>query len=268
MVVYIDILFIENFIINCFLLTMTIRIIKQRLSLRRIFLSGGIGALYTFCFFLDKYYLLTAFPAKLIISMLLVYIVIGRKNHRESLKAWGIFILLSLCLSGVLLLLSQQQNSYSINDGFILNKLSIQYIFLALMFSYIFFERAILLIKDRTITSDFMYEVSFEIEGNKYKINAFLDSGNELREPVTALPVIIVEEKKISNVAIVKENAYRIPYNVVNGNSGYLYGIRVNGVKLFQRGKLILTQDMIICTCSNKLSKEDSYEALLSRRVL
>ena len=48
-------------------------------------------------------------------------------------------------------------------------------------------------------------------------MRAFLDTGNELREPATNLPVLIVERDIFYDINLSKYDKFYIPYKVING---------------------------------------------------
>lgn len=98
------------------------------------------------------------------------------------------------------------------------------------------------------------------------KFKAFLDTGNELIEPVTMLPVIILEEDYFNNLTL-NNDIYYINYSTVSGWEGRLKGFKPD--KLFlTSGEKTIEKEAIVCSCSEKLSKDREYEALLSRGII
>ncbi len=66
MEVYIDILILENFIINLFLMILTMKILKYKVKDILLICSGFIGALYTIVLLFPKLDILTSFPCRII----------------------------------------------------------------------------------------------------------------------------------------------------------------------------------------------------------
>ena len=58
-----------------------------------------------------------------------------------------------------------------------------------------------------------------------------------------------------------------IPYNAI-GYGGNLKGIRINNIKIKGRELWYRQVDAIICPCVEKLSRENEFNALLSRGIL
>ena len=117
---------------------------------------------------------------------------------------------------------------------------------------------------DKNIDIEYAAKVGSEV----VNIKAFLDTGNRLVEPATALPVIIAEREKFRGINIKEKDQFRIPYKVVDGNSGYMKGIKIDNIKLCNVNGETMTRDAILCFCDNKSSKEGEYEALLSRGII
>jgi stage II sporulation protein GA (sporulation sigma-E factor processing peptidase) len=118
--------------------------------------------------------------------------------------------------------------------------------------------------KDKLFTNNFSFRIEFEIEKRKYSFESFLDTGNELSETITNLPCILIEENLMSDFDFYGKNTYEILYSSI-GYGGSLKGIRVNNIKIINKGCLYEKIDAIICPCKEKLSKENEFNALLSR---
>jgi stage II sporulation protein GA (sporulation sigma-E factor processing peptidase) len=125
----------------------------------------------------------------------------------------------------------------------------------------------VIYIKDRKELSSLIFTVDIVNNHLEKKVLAFLDTGNELREPVTNLPVMIIEKKHFNDFYINKEDAFHIPYQVVNGSVGKMLGFKPEYIKIHY-GKEIRQREVIIALCENKLSNLNDYNALLSRGII
>jgi stage II sporulation protein GA (sporulation sigma-E factor processing peptidase) len=115
--------------------------------------------------------------------------------------------------------------------------------------------------------NNYIFQLEFEIQDKKYNFKSFLDTGNELREPITNLPCILIEKNLIEDINFDCNNTYHILYDSI-GYGGELKGVRINNVKLNSNKFLDKKIDAIICPCTEKLSKENEFNALLSRGVV
>ena len=88
--------------------------------------------------------------------------------------------------------------------------------------------------------------VEIEIEGRICRLQAMVDSGNCLREPITGRPVILIDEKgrKACGFCAEKEptKLTLIPYEAVGVKKGLLQGVRLDGARFEGRelGSVVL----------------------------
>ncbi len=267
MKIYADVLIIENFIVNLFLITLTMKAVKHRCSTLSLIVSSFIGGIYTVVLFIPQLKLLTSIPVVIIVAAVMLRISYGKINFFNMIKLLGVFIMLTFTLSGLCFVLSFRQNDYVIGRSFEISKYSIKYLLLGVMCVYIFIVRIIEYIKEKIFINNYKYLVEFSIGNKEYKIQSFLDTGNELKEPVTNLPCILVEEAIINDIVFDNKNTYYIPYNAI-GYGGNLKGIRINKIKIKSNDFSCDEIDAIICPCKEKLSEENEFNALLSRGIV
>ena len=267
MEIYADILILENCIVNLFLLTVTMKCIRHKCKMTALIISSSIGGVYTLILLIPKLKILASLPCELIVACIMIRLVYGKTSLFNLIKLLIIFLMMTFTLSGLCFLFSIKQNLYLIGSTFKIEKNSIKYIILGIMILYIIYSRIIDYIKDKLFTDKFSFKIEFEIEDKQYSFQSFLDTGNELREVVTNLPCILIEEDLISDVKFNSKNTYNILYSSI-GHGGRLKGIRVNNIKIKNEEFLYQEIDAIICPCKEKLSKENQFNALLSRGVV
>ena len=267
MEIYADVLIIENFIVNFFLLSLTMKVLKHRCSMFRLAISGLIGGIYTLVLLIPELKLLASFPFIIIVACSMLSIVYGRTSIFNLMKVLGIFLMMTFTLSGLCFVFSLKQNIYILGNEFKISKYSIKYIILGIMIIYAIFIRLIEHTKDRLFVNNYIFSIEFTIGEKKYLLRSFLDTGNELREPITNLPCILIEDYLIEDINFNNNNTYYIPYSSI-GYGGKLKGIRVDKIKIkgndFSRDEI----DAIICPCKEKLSRENEFNALLSRGLV
>lgn len=267
MIVYVDVLVAENFIVNLFLLTLTMKCVRHKCSTLMMIVSGIIGGVYTLVLIIPSLRIFSSLPFELLVACLMLRIAYGKTSIINLIKLLFIFLMITFMLSGLCFLFSLKQNKYILGQSFELDNYSIKYIIIGAMSIYIVTERIVQYIKDRNFVNNYIYTIEFEVENKEYKLNGFLDTGNELREPVTNLPCILVEEHLIYDINFKNKNTYSIPYSSI-GYGGSLKGIRVNNIKIKGRDLWQRELDAIICPCKQKLSKENEFNVLLSRGIV
>lgn len=269
MEIYLDVLLIENCIVDMVLLKLTSNLIKVKVSNKRLIVASIIGSLYTLTLVFKSLNFLTIIPIQLLVSYLLVSIIMGKSKVKFKIKGTGIFLLSSIMLSGLCYGLSLwRYGNYNINSEYTSVNYSIKTVIISIMILYLLSDRVISFLKDRISTTNFIYDVEVTVNGISYLIKGFLDTGNSLREPTTNLPCIIVEEKIIS-LKEGERDYYLVPYKSV-GHKGYLKGYKSNKTRIKQEknGRWKVLSDVIVCPCSEDLSKSNDFNALLSIGIL
>lgn len=99
-VVYIDVLFLVNMMIDGMLLWCSTKIAGVRTRWWRIFIAAVIGGVYAVCVFFPKLSALYLLAAKVAVSVIMVCIVFWVKTWRELLRAITIFYLTSFIFGG------------------------------------------------------------------------------------------------------------------------------------------------------------------------
>ncbi|ERI95702.1 sigma-E processing peptidase SpoIIGA [Clostridiales bacterium oral taxon 876 str. F0540] len=267
MVVNLDVLILENALIDYFLLYITVQTIRIKIKSTKLILPSVIGGSYVVTIIFPKLNFLTLLPFKILIVFIMISMIYKLKNLVLILKASVIFLLYSMLLEGLCFFVELNGGS-TLNDLSSL-KLNFTYKKLMLVFivCYLLINRLIIYIKDRKDISTLIYKVDIK-SNNIYKtFFAFLDTGNELREPATNLPVLILENKYISDFNIRDNDKLYIPYKVVNGNVGRLVGFKPEYINIHIKDK-VTQREVIVAFCEDKLSELNDYQALLSRGII
>ncbi|WP_346887280.1 sigma-E processing peptidase SpoIIGA [Clostridium sp. UBA1056] len=266
MVVYLDMLLLENFLVNLFLLTITMQTIKKKVPTGRLMLSSIIGTSYVLTIVIPKLQLFATTPFKIVVAVIMILIAIKDKSVIEILKAMGIFVLYSILLAGMAFYLAIKDNP-SLSPSAMIYNFSYKNLILSLMITYILVYKLIVYVKERRILTSYVYNTEICIDNVKTIIKAFLDTGNELREPATNLPVIIVEKELFKDLNLKTHDIYNIPYSVVNGYNGKLIGIKPDSVKININGDM-REKNLILAFSDKKLSKHSDYNGLLPRGII
>ncbi|MDU7440042.1 MAG: sigma-E processing peptidase SpoIIGA, partial [Clostridium sp.] len=132
MIVYADVFFIENFIVNLFLLSVTMRCLKHKSPFFLLLTAAFIGAIYSFVMIIPKLNFLAIMPFELLTAYLMIRVSYGKTTFINMLKVLGAFLMLTFTLSGICFLFSLKQNYYMLSGNFKIEKYSIKYIMLAL----------------------------------------------------------------------------------------------------------------------------------------
>ncbi|NLL30990.1 MAG: sigma-E processing peptidase SpoIIGA [Clostridiales bacterium] len=265
MIVYIDILIIENFIINLFLLLITMKLLRYDYS-KRIYLAAAIGAFYTVVIFLESKFL-SSMIVKILMAAIMVIICQRKIRFKNTIRMVSVFFIVSFILSGISLGFSLMDNQYSVFQNFQIKNFSIKYLIIGTMIVYIGLNRILDLIKERSLIKNFIYDIEIRDNKNILYLKGLLDTGNALREPVTNLPCIIIENELINLLDVENYEKYYISYNTIT-EKGSLQGFKSKKIRIRGKNNEWVNVEAIICSSENKLSKENEFNALLSRGVI
>jgi stage II sporulation protein GA (sporulation sigma-E factor processing peptidase) len=266
MVIYLDVILFEETAVNFFLLYITAQTLRIYIKLRYIFLSAFLGSLYVLTLIYPVPQIFTSLIFKIVVASLMIIISFRKKDLNFNLKAISIFMLYSMLLAGFCIFIEfYNSGNLTLGNGDI--NFPYKYLLISLFISYIAVHRLIIYIKDRKEITKLIYDVEIVVDNNVKKVKAFLDTGNELREPATNLPVMIVEKSILKDIKIPEKNKFYIPYKVINGSNGLLVGFKPTTVNIYN-GKTYNSRDMIIAFSDNRLSELNEYNALLSRGIL
>lgn len=98
MIVYVDVLFIENFILDFIIILATVIICNNKFKIWRLILGSCIGSiLTTVCIILN----INNFILKILISIVIILISCGFKKIKRFLKNLSVFYLTTITFGGV-----------------------------------------------------------------------------------------------------------------------------------------------------------------------
>ncbi len=140
--------------------------------------------------------------SKVLLSIAMVYIAFAPKTVKLLFKHLVIFYLTSFVFGGcaffLLYYIKPQQILYK--NGFLTGTYPIKIAFLGAIVGFTILSIAFKIIKTRLSKNDMFCEVEIYYKGKKVKIRCMIDSGNLLKDPITKIPVIVVEKEKLKEI--------------------------------------------------------------------
>jgi stage II sporulation protein GA (sporulation sigma-E factor processing peptidase) len=266
MVINLDLLIIENTIVNYFLLYITSQTVRVKVKWNRILLPAAVGGIYVITMVFKGLVLFTILPFKIVIAVIMVALLFRNKSFIFNMKALGIYMLYSMMLAGICFFL-ELNNNLGLEFSSVIINYSYKKLLLSLIIIYLLINRIVVYIRDRKELSSLIFKVEIVDKGIQRTVNAFLDTGNELREPATNLPVMIVEKACMDNLVLKEHEKLFVPYSVVNGYSGNMIGFKPDHIVVYN-GREKEIREVVIAFCEDKLNKYNDYNALLSRGII
>jgi stage II sporulation protein GA (sporulation sigma-E factor processing peptidase) len=213
MKIYLDYIFFINFLFDTLLLLSVSIVLRRNIKIKRILLGAFIGGISIFTLFI-KINSLELFLFKIIISIFMVLTTFSFKNIKYTIKNLSYLYMSSMILGGALYFLNIQFSYKQEGLIFYHNGLSINLIFL-ILFSPIIIYTYIRQAKELKNTYSKYYKVNIKYKNKNFKLNAFLDTGNKLIDPITNNPIVIVDESYFKNI----EKYIMVPCNTISGSS-------------------------------------------------
>ena len=193
MKVYLDSLLILNLFIDYFILYGTKKLLKRKISIKRLILGSIIGSLTTFTIFL-KLTSLKLLVIKLVLSIFIILVTFGKKNFIENIFY---FYIISIIIGGLLYLINIRLNYFSL-----------------LLVIPIIININIKKTKEYKLNIKNNYIVEIIIKDKVYKLEGMIDTGNHLEDPYKKRGVILAN----INIDYKKYKYLYVPYHALNYN--------------------------------------------------
>lgn len=272
--IYVDVLFIINFITDYFLISITSFFIKKKVSILKTILAALIGAIYaSFAFFLPAGPILLL-PLSLGVSLVMLLLAFGVKRVRLFLKSIAVFYLISFVVAGAGFgLLTYFNQSFLIGGGIFYADINAYQLLAAFLICVPLVHFTIGFLKKVRIKSRFLYDITIEKDGKTVTQTALLDTGNFLKDPVSQISVLIAEWQAVAPlfskesfadciVSCPGEFTY-IPCRTVNGVGG-IFAFRPDKVS---SKEISFSDPVYVGISENALDKEGAYRMILPNCV-
>lgn len=255
MTVYLDGVFLLNFMVDFLLLLAAGRLCGYPVKIGRAMLSALLGGFYGGCCLLPEFYFLGNLLWRMVFLGIMALIAFGLS--KSALRRGLVFAFLSFALGGAVLGLEQG------------GVLGIVWAAGVLCFLCFFGFRG-------RIGGTSYVPVELSYGDKRVKFIALRDTGNTLRDPITGRDVLVVgadvaeeltgltREQLISPVESLGtlEGLRLMPYRTVNNGSGFLLALRMQDVIIGKR-----RGNSLVAFAPEKLSPEGAYQGLTGGMV-
>lgn len=296
--IYLDILVIINLIMNYLILWTTGQLIKVDYRVWRLILSSISGTLYTVLILFPQMQFWNNLIVYFLVSLIMMIIAYFPLHLRQFFKAMGYFYLITFLAAGVLMAgynLNLKSQFSEITGNFNLSLKDTWIFLLGIAVLWLLGKFSWKIFQGQMPGSHFLFPLVIEFGGEKLKVQALVDTGNQLKDPLTDTPVIIVEldflldvfpeqiEEIFTNYDLQSEieelatalsettwaNRFRlIPFSAVGNQQGLLIGLKPDKVVFNLKEEKITTDHVIIGVYDQQFEEEASYAALVNPELL
>lgn len=281
-VVYADLTFLVNFVMDLALLWITARWSQRRVYYGRLLLASLVGALYGTGVLFAVWHWLYFLPIKIAVSVLMLWMSFKPLSWDQWKKVILYFYLVSFVATGLLAVLPYL-SSYA------KPLLKLYWLWLVSGLAGLGFvaycsERYIV---NKVLPGLLRFQVTLKFHDKVCSGTGFVDTGNALRDPITRRPVIVAEYELIRDClpkeicstinASSQEDDFlgavlsspwagrirMIPYRSVGRRHGMMVGLRADEVLLSVGNDEIKYQDLVVGIFHDRLSNDNSYRMLV-----
>lgn len=282
---------LENFIINFLVLYVTNRITKSKIKVKGIIIGAIISTTYSLIIFLPSFLFLSNFIFKILISALIVYITFKSKSIKTFFYQWFCFYIVSFIFAGAIMSLSSNFSNIVklLSKEIVLFKVfSYKHIFYGIIIA-IFVSLIVFSVSHRKRQMEkLLVDVIIFNKDKKINLKALVDTGNDLKEPLSNRPVFVVELSKLLTILparlidFYKSKQYTnieniladladifpltlVPFKSIGNESGIILGFKPDSIviKLPNDEELELS-NIIIGIYDGYLSDESEFSGLIN----
>lgn len=260
----------------------------------RLILGGAVGGLFQFLFMVNQVsegivhrWIGSPVIFAIIVPLSMVSLAFFSISVKKMLKLFGYFYLLSFLLSGI------HWGLDSINRRYFQLRINFWWRFWGhLSLIFILGELGWGVVHRKIWDRICFYQIQITWDGNELNLNALLDTGNRLHDPLTKLPVVIIEfnqVKKFLPVEIIEliekmqsgelgmdwelpnvweERIRVLPFKSIGKEHGILIGFRPDSLKVWQKQQAIIHDQVVVGICNRSLSSEGAFHALIPPAIL
>ena len=199
MTVYIDELFVLNLIINYLLLHAAAMLCGAPVRRLRFWAGAGLGALYACLTFLPELRRLTAFPAKTAVSLVMSLTAYGWQDRRAFLRRTLLFYTVSFAFGGAMLALFRLTGApeTGLRGGVLYGGISVPVLLAVSLAAWLLLTRLLRNTPRLSQRGPPRTRLTLILRGQETELDAMVDTGNRLTDPLTNEPVTIVEYDRI-----------------------------------------------------------------------
>jgi len=296
--VYLDQVFIGNLIMNYIILWAAARLSRIPAGAGRLVAGAALGAAYSLVLFILGNSFLLSVWFKMIASLLIVAITFAPIQPQKFLACLGTFYLTSFVLGGLIfgmIFFIQPARISGLNSTGWVNS---GYFWPGLLSGIAVFGAAgkgvSALLHRRLFENLFKLVILIKSQGVQVQVDALLDTGNQLKDPVTKQAVIVVEydvlkpllpaevqalfdetrEPDVWHIlGSLSENSWIsrfsvIPFNSLGRTNGLMLGFRPDEVIAVRQQQPVRINKAVIAIYHKKMDPGDSYHALMHPDLL
>lgn len=269
MVLYLDLVIFKEFIMDFILLITTKTVLKKQTNILSIIISSLIGTIATMVDVIVEIYNPIRLIANLLVSIIMIKVIFKTKDIKEFTKEILTFYLISFCFAGIStsIMFSESLNNI-IKTRMVTGKYSETVLILTVVLGVVLVYFTLKTICLNIRKDNMICDLEICIDSKVINTKVLIDTGNLLKEPITNMPVIIIQ-KNILGKELLKiskdKKIYLIPYKTLGKENKVLFGIKPEYIKINAISAYTLN-NVIIGLYDGKIDENNLYFGLMRNR--
>lgn len=290
MILYLDVIFFENLCMNHIILYATGIIRKNKMKQTKLLLSSILGSAYAIIIYLKILSFSSNLIMKIILSVSMVWIAFDSKNMKALAKDILMFYVVSFVFGGCsfALIYLLDPSKVEMKNGVLVGSYPIKVTLIAGIIAFFAIQIAFKITKNKLSVEDMICNVKIYYGNNNINIRTLIDSGNMLKDPVSGVPVIVVEYEKILKILPKKviDNIKKIqggeiledynenfkirliPFSSLGKENGMLVGVKMKKAIITFREKEEIIDNIVVGIYNSKFTKDNRYNALIGLDII
>lgn len=298
MTIYLDAVWALNFLVDLMLLMLVKMLARDAVGKRRLLIGAFVAsAIVPISLFYPESFF-NHFLGKLFYSFFIVFSTFGFKGFIRFVKLAGLFYFVSFATGGgltAIYFMLDKPISITLNGVVTFSKgygdpVSWLFVLIGFPIIWIFTKKRMDEHAGDKVKYDQMYKIVLTIHHKSYESIGYIDSGNQLTDPLTKRPVVICDQpflqhwfeeeeweqiKKASEHLDLERLPKRwedklqiIPYQGVDGKHAFMLAIRSEELTVFYHNEILYATNVLIGIQFGTLVKDEQYHCLLHPQVI
>ncbi|MCL6631681.1 MAG: sigma-E processing peptidase SpoIIGA [Alicyclobacillus herbarius] len=298
-VVYLDVVWLINFVMDGVLLVVTAWLSRRPLRPKRIAAGALLGAMYSVLLFFPRLALLTSWPGKAVVSLLMVVAAVPCRRWLECLRVGVMFYFVSFVFAGAALALHYAIPGTTLAGAEVTGSrvvfaasLRSLALLVAIPLAGFVVRYGVYRIQMARHQGQLFVPVRLGVGGRSVTLVGLVDTGNRLRDPVSRKPVCLVEGKAcvdllpselrcavhegrdlIYALEAVTDGDWRgrftlVPFRGAGGSAELAVAFRPDAIELQMRGEWHAGRDCLVALHPGELSSDREFQVILHTAVI
>ncbi|WP_347550429.1 sigma-E processing peptidase SpoIIGA [Pseudalkalibacillus hwajinpoensis] len=297
MAVYLDVIWLLNVCFDYMILALTGLLLKRHVKKRRLAAGALIASFYVLFLFIPGMAFMANPFIKLIYSFVIVSVTFGFTRFRSFIQSWLLFYFVTFMIGGGMMGAHYfMQQEVTIYNGAVATKGAgfgdpISWIFILIGFPtiWLFSKRRVEMLETTRIHYDQLADIVIHIDEISISASALIDSGNQLQDPLSGSPVMILDMtihashfstaflEKARNITEFQsegegdrwEHRLRIvPYRAVGQDNQFLCAVKPDEVIITMKDHAITVKKVLVGLSFQSISGEKEYSCILHPKML